>query len=67
LLEKSRAKENNREIYREFFDFLCKIPDLCPNSAILLLEQGINSEFSNLPPKSLKSKGLIEEQWISAT
>jgi hypothetical protein len=36
---------SNREIYREIFSFRPRIPDLCPNSAILLLEQGISRKF----------------------
>jgi hypothetical protein len=42
---KSADFQNNTEINRDFLDFLAKIPDLGPNSAILLLEQGINREF----------------------
>jgi hypothetical protein len=38
--------DRNREINRELFSFLPKIPKLCPNSAILLLEQGISRELA---------------------
>jgi hypothetical protein len=41
---------NNREIYREFFDFRPKIVVFCPNSAICCLEQGINREFADFVP-----------------
>jgi hypothetical protein len=54
---KSADLRNNREINREFFDFLPKIIELCPNYAILLLEQGINREFLNLTPSRSIPRG----------
>jgi hypothetical protein len=37
---------NSREISRGFFSFRQEIHDFCPNSTILLPEQGISREFS---------------------
>jgi hypothetical protein len=48
----------NREINREFFEFDAEIAEFCPNSAILLQEQGINREFPLFSLKPCKCKGL---------